>query len=157
MRYQIQRLYKEHLYLHPKLKRFTIFYYNTECSTIKYQRSFTLSSSVFGSNKESSATCTHSKAAYTETYWSHEDVTSCNHPKCKQIQRRIAIVQWIWWWWRWIWSVLAVYPDVPSNKPCEQEQIQNTIYKFCGHWLVFIHVNVIFMSPSSLTKNYNSF
>ena len=124
---------------------------------MKYQRPFTQKSSVFSSNKESGTTCAHSKTTYTETYWSHEYVTRCNHPKRKQIECWIAIVQWIWRRRRWIWSVLAVYPDVSSDKPCEQEQIQNTVYKFCGHWLVFVHVNVIFVSPSSLTKNYNGF
>ena len=155
MCYQIHRLYEEALVSSSQFKK--VYNCNTECSNIKYQRPFTLSSSVFRCNKESGTTCTHSKTANTETYWSHEDVTSCNNPKCEQIEGWIAIVQWIWRRRRWIWSVLAVHPNVPSNKPCEQEQIQNTIYKFCRHRLVFIHVNVIFVSPSSLTKNNNGF
>lgn len=154
MPYQIHTLQRA-LVSSSQIKK--VYNCNTKCLNMKYQRPFTLSSSVFGSNKESGATCAYSKTAYTETYWSHQDVTSCNHPKCKQVERWIAIVQWIWRRWRWIRSVLAVYPNVPSNKPCEQEQIQNTVYKFCGHRLVFIHVNVIFVRPSSLTKNYNSF
>lgn len=143
---------KKHLYLHHNLKRFTIV-----TPSVQTLNTRDLSSSVFRCNKESGTTCTHSKTANTETYWSHEDVTSCNNPKCEQIEGWIAIVQWIWRRRRWIWSVLAVHPNVPSNKPCEQEQIQNTIYKFCRHRLVFIHVNVIFVSPSSLTKNNNGF
>ena len=62
---------------------------------MKYQTPFTLKSSVFSSNKESSAACAHAKTTYTETYGSHEDVASSNHPKRKQIERWIAIVQWV--------------------------------------------------------------
>ena len=112
---------------------------------------------IFGCDKESCTTCTHSKATYTETYWTHEYVTSRDYPKCKQVECWITVVKWIWRWRSGIWPVFTIHPNVSSNKPCKQKQIQDTIYKLCGHGLIFINVSIVFVSSCSLAKHYNGF
>lgn len=112
---------------------------------------------IFGCDKESCTTCTHSKATYTETYWTHEYVTSRDYPKCKQVECWITVVKWIWRWRSGIWPVFTIHPNVSSNKPSKQKQIQDTIYKLSGHGLIFINVSIVFVSSCSLAKHYNGF
>ena len=66
----------------------------------------------------------------------------------------MAVVEWLVGRWKFVRFILTVNPNVTSNEPSKEKQVQDTIDKFTGHGAIFVHVKVIFMTTCSLAQDY---